>query len=70
MKWRSRSRRQTSLAKPDVVIARAAARDAGKRLEETQKDWPRVTALANTMTEMRLENHFAERIRTAILGGQ
>lgn len=70
MNWRPRSRQKCSLVKSDVVIAQGAAREADRRLEETKDQWSRVKAMADTLVLMREENHFAERIRTAILGGQ
>lgn len=70
MSWRPRSRRHLSLIKPEVIIAQGAAKEANRRLAETQDQWPKVKAIADTLAEMRQRNHFAERIRAAIKGGE
>lgn len=69
MSWFPKRKRGVSLAKTEVTEASAAAREAGKRLQATQDQWPEVTACAKNLAEMRERNHFADMIRAAILGG-
>lgn len=56
-----------SLACEEAVTAKV---EAEARLQVTRDQWTEVTAVANRLAAMREKNHFAEMIRTAIIGGQ
>jgi hypothetical protein len=45
------------------------AEEAGQRLERDKSKAPEVERTSRSLAEIRKENHFAERIRTAIVGG-
>lgn len=52
----------------DKTEAVTAAKAANRRLQQTQALWPEVTGAANRLAEIRRKNHFAELIRSAVLG--
>jgi hypothetical protein len=71
MKWRRSNRRKTATStRPEVTIAKGAAREAEQRLRATQDQWATVNRVVSNLVTMREKNHFAERIRSAVLGGE
>lgn len=54
----------------DLSEAEQAVRDSEVRLDETRAQTPGIRALAADLRRAREQNHFAERIREALEGGQ